>query len=261
MTDVFQDWIKDRPGYKTLKDWNPGFAPIIVDRHPKNADDPSGFIPKVITGKPGYGKSMYAYKIGAKVFFLLDGCSRVEDEEECYKKSLDAIIYRPEDLFFKVREQRKKHEPAVLWIIDDGSVHMGRQLFDQDRKTYRRLQGTIPTIREDVTGLMVTTPKTNLLAKPFREFIDDKCEIKLTSAFKENRRIANHYFRRYFPDDRNFRMQLPFRDRFSNLCPQPYYSWYLQKKRKALDDYQLLCDKLNVVQEDSNEDDNDDSGE
>jgi len=257
MNNIFEEWLKDRSTYKKLKDWNPGLPPLIVERHPRKKDEPSGFIPRVICGHPGYGKSMYAYKAGAKVFFIYDGCSRVEDEEECYKQALDAIIYRPSDLFDKVKKQRKKAEPALLWIIDDGSVHMGRALFDQDRKTYRRLQGTIPTVREDVTGFLITTPKTNLLAKPFREFIDEKVEIRLASAFKENRRFAVHYFRRYFPDDRNFRIQAPFRDKFSSLCPQPFYDWYLLKKRKALNEYQALCDKLSVVEERDSEEEDD----
>jgi hypothetical protein len=261
MTETYAEWLHDRPYYKTLKKWNPGLAPIIVERHPRKPDDPSGFIPRVILGKPGYGKSMYAYKIGAKIFWIFDGCDRIEQEEECYKQSLDALIYRPEQLFEKVKYQRNKSEPALLWIIDDGSVHFGRQLFDQDRKTYRRVQGTIPTVREDTTGLLITTPKSNLLAKPFREFIDEKVEIKLMSEFKENRRVANHYFKNYFPDERNFRIQLPFRDLFSNLCPQPFYSWYLEKKRKALNEYQALCDKLGSLPVDDNEPIEDDSME
>jgi len=260
MNNIFEEWLSDRTLYKTLRDWNPGLAPLIVERHPKTPDDNAAFISRIICGKPGYGKSMYAYKIGAKVFWIFDGCDRVEQEEECYKQSLDAIIYRPEELFNKVKIQRKKAEPALLWVIDDGSVHVGRALFDQDRKCYRRLQSTVPTLREDVTGLLITTPKANLLAKPFREFIDEKCEIKLASSFKENRRFANHYFRRYFPDDHNFRMQLPFRDRFSSLCPQPFYSWYLTKKRKALNEYQELCDRLIALSDDTTEDDDEDAG-
>jgi len=261
MNDVYEEWIKDRPSYKTLRNWEPGLAPLIVERHPRTPDDPSGFISRVVCGKPGYGKSMYAYKIGAKIFYIFDGCSRDEDEEECYKQALDCIVYRPDDLFTRIKVQRKKASPMLLLIIDDGSVHMGRALFDQDRKTYRRLQGTVPTLREDVTGRIITTPKTNLLAKSFREFIDDKCEIKLASAFKENRRFANHYFRRFFPDDHNYRMQLPFRDKFSNLCPQPFYGWYLEKKRKALNEYQLMCDKLGALPVDNSEDDEEDTGE
>lgn len=261
MTETYAEWMKYRPDYKTLNKWYPHLPQVIVERHPRKSDEPSGFIPRVVTGAPGYGKSMYAYKIGAKVFWIFDGCDRVEQEEECYKQSLDALIYRPEQLFEKVKAQRKKSEPALLWIIDDGSVHMGRQLFDQDRKTYRRLQGTIPTVREDTTGLLITTPKSNLLAKPFREFIDEKVEIKLISEFKENRRMAKHYFRNYFPDDRNFRIQLPYQERFSNLCPQPFYNWYLEKKRKALNEYQELCDKLGSLPVDDNEPIEDDNME
>lgn len=261
MNEVYKEWLSHRGGYKTLRNWYPHLAEVIVERHPKHSEGSSGFIAKTCVGFPGFGKSMYCYKLGAKIFFIYDGCSRDEDEEECYKQSLDAIIYRPDDLFQKVKEQRKKHEPAILWVIDDGSVHMGRALFDQDRKTYRRLQGTIPTLREDCTGLLISTPKASLLAKPYREFLDDKIEIKLLGEFKSNRRVACHYHRRYFPDERNFRMQLPYREKFSNLCPLPFYQWYLDKKRKALDDYQAMCDRLGNVYTDTPEDDNEDSNE
>ena len=261
MNSIYKEWLSDRPGYKSLRKWNPHLPEIIIERHPKEKDDSAGFVSRVITGAPGTGKSMYAYMIGAKTFWLFDGCSRDEDIEDCYRQSLNSIIYRPDELFKRVKEQRKKTEPMLLLIVDDCSVHMGRALFDQDRKTYRRLQGTIPTLREDTTGLLITTPKTVLLAKPWREFIDYKCEIRSVSTYKENRRIATHYYKRYFPDDIKFRVQAPFRERFSSLCPLPFYQWYLDKKRKALNEYQAMCDRLGVMLEDESEEPEDDNGE
>jgi hypothetical protein len=261
MNSVYKEWLSDRPYYKTLRKWNPHLPEIIIERHPKKTDDPAGFVSRVVTGPPGAGKSMYAYLIGAKTFWLYDGCSRDEDTEACFKQSLDCIIYRPDDLFKMVKEQRKRAEPMLLLIVDDASVHQGRALFDQDRKTYRRLQGTIPTLREDCTGLLLTTPKTILLCKPWREFIDYKCEVRSLSAYKENRRMASHYYRRYFPDDVKFRMQLPFREKFSSLCPLPFYDWYLEKKRKALNEYQALCDKLILDPVDNSEEPEEDNNE
>lgn len=250
MNEIFNQWLKERPGFKPLKQWNPSLVSLIIDRHPTADNLVSGFIQRIVTGDPGYGKSTFCYKLMAKLDYVVKGYTKIDDEEESYKFALDNLIYRPEELFERVMKQRDLAEPAWVWTLDDASVHMGRQLFDQDRATYRKLQGIVPTLREDVTCLLITTPATNLLAKPFREFFKRKIELTLTEGgMKQFTRLGKHYEKRFYPDDIRFRIHNPFNDRFSCLIPNPFYGWYLEKKRKALKDYALSIIKKPVIKE------------
>lgn len=261
MNEIFESWLKVRPGYKLLKQWNPSLIPLIIERHPTDDNLVSGFIQRIITGDPGYGKSTFCYKIMARLCWSINGYTKVDNEEECYKFALENLIYRPDDLFSRVMQQREKSEPAWIWTLDDCSIHMGRQLFDQDRPTYRKLQGIVPTLREDVTCLLITTPTTSLLAKPFREFFRRKIECTLMEGgMRHYVRLGKHYEKRYYPDDIRFRIHNPFNDKFSCLVPEPFYHWYLDKKRKALKDYAESIVKKPAVEEiETEEDDEEDA--
>jgi hypothetical protein len=237
MNEIFREWMECRPNYKTLAKWNPALIQPIIDRHPTIDNKISGFIHRTIVGDPGYGKSTYCYKFMAKLDYEINGYTRLDDEENSYKFALNNMIYRPDDLFSRILIQRNLGEPDWIWTLDDASVHMGRQLFDQDRPTYRKLQSMVPTIREDVTCLFITTPMVNLLAKPLREFLRRKMEMHVVENIKSYQRLGKHYEKRYYPDDIRFRMHNPYNDKFSCLIPEPFYKWYLDKKRKALKDY------------------------
>lgn len=237
MNEIYVEWLKERPRYKKLRDWNSGLIQLSIDRHPTPDNKTTGHISRIVTGDPGVGKSMYSYKIMAKLHYAFNGYTKVDEEEYSYKYALDNLIYRPQQLFDKVRQQRDIDAPALCWCVDDASVHMGRQLFDQDREAYRQLQGTVPTLREDVTLLLLTTISINLLAKPWREFVRKKVNIMSLGALNDYKRIAKHYEKWYFPDDIRFRINLPFQDKFSCLVPEPFYTWYHQKKMAALNEY------------------------
>ena len=237
MNEEYLQWLNERPNFKHLKDWRSGLIKLVLDRHPTSKNKQTGFISRMVTGDPGVGKSTYSYKILAKLHYEFNGYSRVDEEEDSYKWALDNMIYRPFELFEKVEHQRDLDMPALAWCIDDASVHMGRQLFDQDREMYRRLQGIVPTLREDVTGLFITTPNVFLIAKPLREFIRKKVVIQPLAELNSFRRMAKHYDKWYFPDDIRFRINITFQDRFSCLVPEPFFSWYHKKKMDALNDY------------------------
>lgn len=238
MNEEYQKWLNDRPNYKPLAKWNSGLVQEILDRHPTLDEPFSGFTHRTIVGEPGCGKSIYAYKSVAKVHYTLNGFTKVDEEEESYKFALDNMIFHPIELFDRMLYQKKiLRKPALAWILDDASVHFGKQLFDMDRHTYRRLQGAMPTIRTAVTCLLITTPRIQLLAKPLREFFDKKVEIKVIEHFQRPARLARHYEKKFFPDDVRYRMRIPFQDYFSVLCPKPFFDWYFDKKIKAETDY------------------------
>jgi hypothetical protein len=233
MNELYQQWLNTRPDYKPLSKWTSGLIEEVLDRYPTPNKPFSGFVNRTIVGPPGSGKSVYAYKLSAKLHYVLNGYTKRDEEEESYKFALDNFIFYPQDLFDRMLEQKKKRQPALVWCLDDASVHFGKQLFDIDRKIYRRLQGAMPTIRTAVTCLLITTPRTQLLAKPLREFFDYKAEIRVVENFQRTPRIARHYEKKFFPDDTRYRMRIPFQDKYSVLVPEPFFTWYLDKKMDA----------------------------
>ena len=238
MNEIHREWLSKRPKYKNLKQWNPALIDKILERHPtKENKYMKGFLSRIIVGQPGYGKSMLCYKYMAKLDYVMNGYTKVDDEEDSYKFALDNMIYRPNDFFNRIEEQINKNFPFVMWTLDDASIHMGKQLWDIDRQTYRDLQGYLPAIRDFVTCLFINTITIKLLAKPFREFFDTKIEIILEEGFTRHPRRGKHYFKEFYPDDIRFRMYHPYDDKFSTLVPEPFYSQYQSKKNAALQEY------------------------
>ena len=255
MNEIFEEWLKYRTNYKKLKDWKTGLCQLIIDRYPTPENNmTSGFIHRTIVGDPGYGKSTYALKVIAKIHYTMNGFNKIDNEEDSYKYAIDNMIFSPQELFEKMDYQMSVNKPALVWCLDDASVHMGTQLWEDDRATYRKLRKRMPTIRDKVTGLLITTPQVSLLAKPLREFLRRKVEIKLISEFKSMRRVGRHYEKQYYPDDIRFRMRIPFQDKFSCLIPEPFYAMYRDKKKLACDLYEQKPPKV-IDEEDIDEDD------
>lgn len=257
MIETYSEWLKQRPTYKKLREWKTGLSPLIIKAHQTADNANKGNVSRIITGDAGIGKSCYAYKIMAKTHYDFNGYTKVDEEEESYKYALDNLIYRPGELFDKVRKQLDCDEQALVWCADDASIHMGRQLFDQDREMYRRLQGTVPTLRENVSGWLITTINVTLLAKPLREFTRRKVHVLPLAELDSYRRIAKHYEKWYFPDDVRFRIAINFQDKFSCLVPEPFFSWYHEKKIAALKDYNNSIMNKPVKSSDSEDEEED----
>jgi hypothetical protein len=257
MTETYSEWLKQRPTYKKLREWKTGLSPLIIKAHQTADNVNKGNVSRIITGDAGIGKSCYAYKIMAKTHYDFNGYTKVDEEEESYKYALDNMIYRPGELFNKVCKQLDLDEQALVWCADDASIHMGRQLFDQDREMYRRLQGTVPTLRENVSGWLITTINVTLLAKPLREFTRRKVHVLPLAELDSYRRIAKHYEKWYFPDDVRFRIAINFQDKFSCLVPEPFFTWYHEKKIKALKEYNNSIMNKPVKSSDSEDDEED----
>ena len=222
---------------KALKEWESGLANLIVKRYPKEEKAATGFVERVITGDPGSGKSTYCYKVGAKVYYVLRGYYNKDHEEDAYKESLRYMLYHPSDFAELIYHNKSEREITPFVCLDDASVHFGKQLYRLDPDTYMELEGLIPTLRTAITGFLVNTPYKQLLAKFLREFCRHKVNILLSHEFGSWARLARQYEKYWLPDDTKFRMKIPFQDKFSCLVPEPYYSWYYDKKMKAEADY------------------------
>jgi hypothetical protein len=259
MNEIFNQWLKERPGFKALKDWHPSLIQSIIDRHPNTVNDSYSNISRLIAGGMGYGKTTLAFKFMAKLDYTVNGYTKIDDEENSYKFALDNIIYRPNDLFDRMEKQLEIGLPTWIWTIDDGSIHMGKQLYRQDRDAYDKLEDNLPTIREYVTCLLITTPKPGNLAKPFRDFFDKKINITLEEGIKRHVRRGKHYFREYYPDDVHYRIYHPWDDRYSCLVPEPFYGMLRQKKLDALKDYHASKKRKNIKEQYEDETEEEDS--
>jgi len=236
MNEIYNEWLKYRTNYKHLKEWKTGLLKEVINAYQPDKEKKRGNVSKAVTGPAGSGKSTYVYKMVAKIHYEINGFTKIDEEEESYKYALDHLIFRPQELFNIVEKTLASDIQELIVFIDDASIHMGRQLFDQDRDAYRRLQGTVPTLRENFACVLLTTIEVPLLAKPWREFVKQKAIIQKTQT-REFACLAKHYVKWYFPDDIRFRIGLRYQDRFSCLVPQPFYDWYHDKKMKALREY------------------------
>ena len=262
MNEIYLQWIKERPNYRTLRQWNPSLIQSIIDRHPTDSNKMHGFIHRIIAGDMGYGKTTLAYKLMAKLDYVLNGYNRVDDEENSYKFALDNMIYRPADLFSRMERSLESPYPDYIWTIDDASIHFGKQIYRKDRDTYDTLEDNLPTIREYVTCLLITTPKLNNLAKPFRDFFDKKIKITLEEGGMKNfTRRGKHYFKEFYPDDVHYVIQHPFDDRYSCLVPEPFYTWMHDKKKAALREYHAWKKNKKILNEQEQYDDEEDDEE
>jgi len=226
------------PNYKKLKDWNSGFVEAVLRRHPRNPKDMNGFFGGTITGERGTGKSMYCYKVMAKTYYELNGYSKVSDEEDAYKEALEYMIFDAKTFLKLILRNKAKRIITPIITLDDASTHFGKYLFQRNPKLNEMLLGETATIREAVTGFLINCPKRAHLTKFLREYDDFKGTVYAIKGYgnqKERRwqRKVRFYRRDYLPDEQKFRIHIPFQDKFSCYVPEPFYTWYYEKKRKA----------------------------
>lgn len=225
---------------KHLNDWNSGLVVRILKRHP------DGFIGAVIQGERGQGKSMYAYKVMAKIYLTLgkyrsikDGkVYSVNDEWDAYVAALDHIIFSPSELINIFKYNNKNNHVTPVLCLDDATVHFNSYKFFVDLYEVILLKGMFDTIRTVATGLLMTCPKRRSLLSFLREYDDLKIDIKKDTGGESYNRLARAYQFNWYPDDKKYRVIIPFQDRYSCYVPgsqddvtTPYGMYY--KKRKS----------------------------
>jgi len=217
--------------YKKLKDWNSGFVERIIKRHPLTPTQQNGFTGGTVTGERGSGKSMYAYKVMAKVYYDLNGYSKTDDEEAAYDEALKYIIFKPADFINLIIHNKKNHVITPVISLDDASVHFGKYLFQTNPKLNSAVQGLTATLRTAVTGFIATTPTRKHLAKFLREYNDFK--IRIIMRDDAWRRFARCYRWIEYPDEKKYRVVVPYQDIYSCFVPKEFYEPYYEKKMNA----------------------------
>jgi len=220
--------------WKKLNDWNSGTAHRIVLRHP------DGFIGYQIQGERGMGKSMYAYKVMAKVYQTLYEL----DEYDAYFKALDYMIFSPSDLINLIEHNIAADKITPVICLDDATVHFNSYKFFVDLHEVILLKGMFDTIRTAITGLLMTCPNRKQLLSFLRAYDDYKIEIKKAPGANANNGQYNRYARcyhfMYYPDERKYKVVVPFQDKYSVYVPgnkddiSSPYGAYMVKRKKYL---------------------------
>lgn len=224
--------------YKKLKDWNSGFVRWVIHRHPSNPKQQNGFMGGFIFGERGTGKSTYCYKVNAKTYYELNGYSKTDEEEDAYQEALQYMMYEPSDFRKLLIYNKIKRIVTPIICLDDASMHFGKMLHVINPKLYSALLGETATIRTAATGFLINAPKRSHVVKFLREYDDFKGEVKTSNGGHDPsvdspswQRKVRFYRWNYYPDEVRYRIQIPFQDRYSCYIPEPFYNWYIEKKR------------------------------
>jgi len=191
---------------------------------------PLSFLGATITGERGAGKSMYAYKVMAKVYYELEGIS----EEEAYDKSLKHMIFNMEDLALLIDHNVRHDLNTPVICLDDATVHFCSYKFFTERTKVVHIHSVFDTIRSAVTGLLLTCPTRKLLLSFLRQY-DSDYKIKVMLRDNGYQRYARCYRWNYLPDEKKFHIYIPFQDNFSCYVADKYFEPYMVKRKEALE--------------------------
>jgi len=218
--------------YKKLRDWNSGSVKRILSRHP------NGFIGYTIVGERGKGKSMYAYKMMAKIYQELLGL----DEDGAYEEALKHFLFEPQQIISLIKNNIKNDFITPVICLDDATVHFNSYKFFTDLYEVILLKGMFDTIRTSVTGLLITCPNRKHLLSFMRNYNDYKIEVlKRDDAWE---RYARCYQFNWYPDERKYKVIVPFQDRYSCYVPEPHYGNYMKLRKHYLES---INDKLETI--------------
>jgi len=218
---------------KSLSDWNSGSVEKIIRRHP------NGFVGFTVVGERGQGKSMYALKVLAKVYMIIDEL----DEHDAYMKALEHFIFTPHDIINLIKNNIHNDFITPVICIDDATVHFNSYKFFTDLYEVILLKGMFDTIRTAVTGLVITCPNRKHLLSFMRNYNDYKVEIKYRAGGGWER-IARCYQFNWYPDERKFKVIVPFQDKYSVFVPDEYYNMYMVKRKHYLEEINKKMEAL-----------------
>lgn len=213
--------------YVKLKDMDSKLAQRIIKRHPRS------FLGAVVTGERGAGKSMYCYKVMAKVYYDLNGYSKTDDEHSAYSKALEHMIFESDEFIRLINHNIKTDYVTPVFTLDDAAVHFCSYKYYTNLKEVIYLHGMFDLIRTAATGLLMTCPNRKLLLSFLRQYDDYRIKIYMTDS--RWNRYARCYRWNYLPDEKKFHIKVPFQDNYSCYMQQEYFDKYMAKRKHALE--------------------------
>ena len=217
-----------------MKDWNLNLTRFIL-----NAIRSTGFISAIIEGERRLGKSAYAIKVMASVFYKIDGTT----EQEAWDRALDNMIFSPEQLMKKIEQRTADEKIDYVWCIDDAAVHFSGYLYFINIYQTAYLQGMFDTIGTVTNALLLTCPKKRRLMSGLR-YYDDYC-IQIIK--KDNwERIAKGIKWFTVPDGKQHFRKM-FEDNYSCYLPKAVFDKYMIQRKMYLKE---IGKKLREMKED-----------
>ena len=215
-------------------------AEMILDAH----QGPSGeFKGLIVEGKPRIGKTVYAIKTLRDVYLQLHPEATME---EAYEWAIQNIHFKLEPFLTHIGSRQKEiremlargkidwTKRIVASVLDDSSLYAGTDLYFQNQALYAAFSDTMTTIGSAASGVMITCPKYQALAKPIREFYNYYV-VKITK-IDEWRREAK--IMEWYEGGRSRALKLREygADEFTAHVPQAIYSKYLGPRLQLSED-------------------------
>ena len=146
-----------------MEDWDLRLSKYIVNRVKHN-----GFLSAITKAERGYGKSMYNLKIMAYVYYTLDACS----EEEAWDKALRNMLFTPDQLLDKIKDNMENETLTPVLCIDDAAVHFSSYLYFINLYEASLLNATFDTIRTSANAILINCPDKRRLLSGLRHYDD-----------------------------------------------------------------------------------------
>jgi hypothetical protein len=204
------------PIYRTIDDSHLTLSKRIIDRYP------SGFVGAIIEGERGYGKSSYALKVMAEVYYRIFKIT----ETEAWEESLNHMLFSMDDAINFVNKNIETGDVSPVWCLDDATVHFCSYKFFTNLYEVILIHGMFDTIRTVCTGLLLTCPKRDMLLSALRNYDDYKIEIIMDYEWQ---RIARGYKQKTTPIGQK-RTYKNFEDNYSCYLPNWVYDKYMIKR-------------------------------
>lgn len=204
------------PIFKNLSEYNLILANKIVNKFRV------GFIGAIIEGERGYGKSTYALKVMAQVYFRIFEVT----EEEAWTMALDNMLFSMEDVIKFISGNIENEIVTPVWCLDDATVHFCSYKFFTNLYEVILVHGMFDTIRTVCSSLLLTCPKRDLLLSSLRNYDDFKIEIVMDRGWE---RIARGYKIKTSPLGQK-RIYKNYEDRYSCYIPDWIYQKYMVKR-------------------------------
>jgi hypothetical protein len=184
-----------------------------------------GFTSATVEGTRGIGKSSYAIKCLADVFYC-----QGYDIDVSWDMAIDRILYRIDDVIEFLDKSTKKRKQEVCFCWDDAGVFAGSGMWFSDPKMVHLLQSMMDTIRGSVSGMILTCPNQGQLLKFLRRY--DSYLIRVSHTTEGGfTRWAKGYQWTSLPSGKRL-IRSSFDDSFSCRLPNEVYYKYMRKRKK-----------------------------
>ncbi len=208
------------------------------------------FIPILIYGPLGVGKSAYAMKVVAEVYG--------ESGKPNWEAVKERVVFHPKD-FVKRCLSMNKRDKALIW--DDGGLWL--HALDFWNPFVKNVGKYLNVARTDLAALVITTPLPTWVITKVRG-LPDAINIKIIKGggptgpstmpdhpYIRKQRVAKAYKQWILPDMRKTGVKEIFRDHFSAFLPSDFYfDWYKPlRDRYAAEAKKLMRDSLEKMRD------------